>query len=164
MSLAEKFFNLNQRKWLKFLEFAGCSQEEEHLFRTFYMADNIDLLKFQKNGEAIEISKAHGGLEFWEMSKSLSVDPIVRMQKVNCTPTFKAHFTQNDYIPSGIPEWFYIAYPDVAVWIMENSKLLEKEFEGREHEFFSEDGPNLSFYRKMIDRYKSKVGKLECSA
>lgn len=163
MWLAEKFLNLNQKKWLGFLEYAGMTADEEHIFRIFYIADNIDFMKFQENLNANEISKAHGGLEFWEMLKKVSADPIERMQKVNCTPTFKEHFTKNDYIPRGIPEWFYIGYPDVAVWIMDNSKLIEEEFEGREDEIITEDGPNLNFYRKMIDRYKKKVGKLECS-
>jgi len=163
MWLAEKFFNLNQKKWLGFLEFAGLNKDEEHIIRMFYMADNIDLLKFQENGNENEISKAHGGLEFWEMLQKHSADPIERMQKVNCTPTFKEHFTKNDYIPQGIPEWFYIAYPDVTVWIMDNSKSIGEEFKGREDEIISENGPNLNFYRKMIDRYKKRVGKLECS-
>ena len=163
MWLTEKFFNLNQKKMLGFIENSDLTEDEAAIFRMFYLVDNLDIQKLIDNTEANSKVDHIFKLDDWERINRLSADPIVRMTKIKCTPTLKKLLDSNEPIPMGFPEWFYIAYPDVTVWIMDNSKSIGEEFKGREDEIISENGPNLNFYRKMIDRYKKRVGKLECS-
>lgn len=163
MGLLDKFFNLNQRKWLSFIEYTDLSQAEEEVIRMFYMADNLDLKKFQENSHAISVVDNIFGLDDWEKINSHSVNPGVRNSKINCTPTLKILLNSHEPIPRGFPEWFYLAYPDVTVWIQDNSKQIDEEFKGREDEILTENGPNMTFFRMMINRYKRLKRKLECS-
>lgn len=163
MGLLDKFLNLNQKKWLAFIQNEDLTKDEEEIFRMFYLADNIDMKKFIENGDANSMVDNIYNLDDWEMINSHSVDPNVKNFKIKCSPTLRSLLNSHEPVPRGFPEWFYIVYPDVTVWIQENSKQIGEEFKGREDEILTENGPNLTFFRMMINRYKRQKGKLECS-
>ncbi|MGD0342325.1 MAG: hypothetical protein ABSA76_11545 [Bacteroidales bacterium] len=164
MRTIEDLNNVNQQRWLEFIKDGDLSEFEEEVYRMFFMKDNIDIGAFQDNIMAYEISKSYGGLNIWEFANSLSDDPKIRNQKICCSPTFRADFANNEVVPPGFPEWLYLGYPDVVVWMENNSELIDKEYADREEEISTDNGFfSFDFYRIMIDRYKHQVGKLECS-
>jgi hypothetical protein len=136
------------------------------IINDFFLIDEIDYKKYYQNERANELA-SDGGLDSWEIS---NVDDT---KAVNCTPTFRKHFA-NDTVNRGIgvPSWFYIAYPDVALWFDEknddpnwfqnNFKELSDVIEKNDN-FFSNYENYKVLLRGLINKFKLNNGKLECS-
>lgn len=167
MSPFNNLFNRNIEKWNLALNEDDIPDEFKAIIENLLITDGIDFEKYLENEKANNLTEGFlGGLESWETSNSFSTDPAIRNLKINCTPTFKEHFANNRLNRAPfLPDWYYIAYPDVALWMHKNNKLLDSEIESRKNELFNEDGPKLAFYRWIINRYKNHISKsLECSS
>lgn len=155
-------FNANKRKWINVQSKPNLDPEFKMIIKEFLIPDDILIELFFENQRANETTKGwQGGLEMWESSNSISINPE---PPIKCTKTFREHFS-NDTLNRGgqMPDWFYIAYPDVAHWFHKNITKFETEMESREDELFGEDGIRPIFFRELIDRFKSANGKLECT-
>ncbi len=164
MGLFDSLQSTNKRKWVSVLDDNETTSELKKIIQDFLIKDNIDFDKYLENQEANSLARKIG-LDCWERANSLSIYDEVKNKKINCTPTFRKHFA-NDRSNRGlgIPDWFYIAYPDVALWLIENNSILEKEMESREADFFVNDKISNSLFRFLIDRYRNETrNKLECS-
>lgn len=156
-------FNANKRKWLNVQSKQLPDSNFQAIIRDFLIPDDILIELFFENQRANNTTLDwHGSLEMWEGSNKISMNPE---PPINCTKTFRQHFA-NDRLNRGgqIPDWFYIAYPDVAHWFHKNITKFETEMESREDELFGEDGINPIFFRELINRFKTANGKLECTA
>jgi hypothetical protein len=156
-------FNENKRKWLVIQGQPGIPQDFKNVIRDFLLKDNILLEKYCENERANNtIDGLTRGLTRWEMLNRISSNPE---PPIKCTPTFREHFSEERLLSRGqqTPDWFFIAYPDVAYWLQENLESIEKILENRMEEFITPSGVNPKFFRLLIDSYKSKHGKLECS-
>lgn len=146
--------------WLTVLIHPNTPNELKAVIQKFLIPDNIDIDKFSQNEQANEAVNEFHSLETFEMIGISSVNK----SPVKCTASFRHEYVQNRLNRAlGMPDWIYIAYPDVVIWLQQNMKRLEVEFAEREDELFKEDGPTDFFYRLIIDRYKSERGKLECA-
>jgi hypothetical protein len=166
MSLFNNLFKSHVKEWNIVLSDNNVPDEFKAIVRLFFIKDGIDFNKYKENEKANSlIDSIYGGMEDFEIANSLSFDPDVRNLKINCTPTFKAHYVNNrENRNPFLPDWYYIAYPDVALWMHKNSDLFKDESERRKDELVNEDGPKPAFFRMFIDGYKKHAGKkLECS-
>ncbi|UMB59893.1 hypothetical protein MHL31_12515 [Lutibacter sp. A80] len=146
--------------WKDVIKFEGTPEKMKDVIKDFFVADNIDFYKYAENEKANELSKGRG-LSGWEMFNRLSAEP---KPDINCTPTFRKHFA-DDFLkrsPS-VPEWFYIAYPDVEVWIHKRAKIVESEIISNPGKYLTNGMPNNNALRLIIEKYKTIVNlKLEC--
>jgi hypothetical protein len=158
-----KVFSVNGKKWYSVLGDKDVPEEFKKIVYQFFLKDNIDFDKYVENQKANSLI-GFLGLKAWETANSLSIYDEVRDEKINCTKTFREHFADDRLNRAlGIPDWFYIAYPDVALWLGKNLSLFERELELREKEFIIDDKPNLKVFRFFIDKYFLSTGeKLEC--
>lgn len=132
----------------------------KHVIVHFFKKDNISLYKYNENLRANEACK-RGGLSFWEGITSFSAS---EEDKIKCTDTFREHFSEDELKRSPfVPEWFYIAYPDVEVWFHKRMKSYNNIVEERKSEFITDGRLNLNWYRYIIDEYLKFNQKLECS-
>jgi len=157
-------FDSNERKWRSFLSIPNIPIEFKLIIEEFFIKDEIDFTKYLENDKANDIINEFGSLESWQTTKSLSLYDDIAHQVIKCSPTFLKYYTDDSNRISIIPDWFYIAYPDVAFWIIDKLDDLVNEISQREHEFVGEnDQPNLFFFRTMIEKYKFQGYLLECS-
>ncbi len=153
-------FSSNKRKWMAVLAEAGITNEWKFIINEFFIKDNISIEKYQQNSAVNDMVDQFSGLEYWRMSNELSAYPE---PEPYCTQSFRRYFSENRFNRAmGVPDWFYIAYPDVANWMQNKLEQLENEFSDREEEFFSDNGVNPRFFRILIERYKQTRGTLEC--
>lgn len=160
-------FNANKRKWIAI---QGNSDTPDNLIviiHLFYLKDNIDYAKYLGNEAALSILKGWSvdSIEAWEKTENFSIYADSLERKVNCTPTFRNYNSENRYSPArGIPDWFYIAYPDVFEWLQNDipNKKFGALLENSSSEYMSNGYPNVTFFRLVIDEFKYKNGKLEC--
>lgn len=146
-------------KWLKFIDSVGQisdTTELEELIINFYIPDKISLDKFLANQKSNAKARLGKDIEFLHLTNV-----------GKCTPTFKEYFSKNtlNRIPL-LPDWFYQAYPDVALWIHMNKKSLFNDIiKNRESEYVDEKGQiKYTLYRALINIYKKNANsKLECS-
>ena len=156
-------FNANKKKWMIILESSDFDSQLKVIIRDFFIRDNIIVEIYLENQKANETTKfGNGGLENWEDANNISMNsepPIL------CSKTFKQHFS-NNRLNRGLqtPDWFYIAYPDVAHWFQQNLAKFGNEMESKKAEFFDLNGVRPVFFREIIERFKTENGKLECTA
>lgn len=134
-------FNKNKRRWLANMLEDSTSPEMKEAIEFFMIQDNIDLEKY------IENQKANKG-----------------QSNTNCTPTFRTNFINNRFNRAmGIPDWFYIGYPDVAQWMIENESIIDKDILDKQREL--ESGISINkVIRLIIDKFRKHTGrKLECT-
>jgi hypothetical protein len=156
-------FNANKRKWMNIQANPDLDSQLKVIIRDFFILDNIIVEMYMENQRANETTEVwSGGLEMWEGMNRISTNPE---PPIRCSKTFKQHFS-NDRFNRGLqtPDWFYIAYPDVAHWFHKNFAKFETEMESREDELFGEDGIRPVFFREIIESFKAVNGKLECTA
>jgi hypothetical protein len=155
-------FNENKRQWLVIQGQPEIPQEYKNIIRDFFLKDNILIEKYRENERANDTINGMGGLTWWEKMNKISSNPE---PPIKCTPTFRAHFSEDKTFSRGAqtPDWFFIAYPDVAYWLQENMDYLGQILEPRRSEFMTPDGGlTPRFFRLIIESYKAKCGKLEC--
>ncbi len=156
-------FLVNEKnQWRKIFNDLSIDDDLIFLIQDFLIYDNISENKFIENYRANNKIEIGSGLEYWEKASAMSISGP---KKINCTETFRKHFS-NDTMNRGseIPDWFYFIYPDVAFWFHQNEKIFEKYFEENENIYFTESGGlERIFFRELINRYKNENGKLECS-
>lgn len=152
--------NSNKRKWMAVLSERDITDYWKYVITEFFIKDNISVEKYQQNSRVNDMVDQFSGLESWRMSNQLSMYPEPELY---CTQSFRKYFSENRLNRAmGIPDWFYIAYPDVANWVQNKLEQIEEEFSDREDEFFSDNGVNPKFFRILIERYKQSRGTLEC--
>ena len=101
-------------EWRDLLLDHNVDEDFKKLIKLFFVKDNISYLKFLENQKANEICKTIG-FENWEMAQSLSAKE--NKEIINCTKTFRENFADDILRRNpNVPEWFYIAYPDVEIW------------------------------------------------
>lgn len=156
-------FNANKRKWMSIQANPNLDSELKAIIRDFFIPDNIIVEKYLENQRANKTTEGrNGGLEMWEAANHISTNPE---PPIRCSKTFKQHFSSGRLNRGAeMPDWFYIAYPDVAHWFHKNLTKFETEMESREDELFGEDGIRPVFFREIIERFKTANGKLECTA
>ena len=154
----------NKEKWLKSLNGKQQTDENAAILNKFLLKDNIDFDKYARNNIGNQLFREFGRNIF--DSAKLSTEP--EMQAVldarnNCTPTFKKYFTKKDkHRTPGFPEWFFIGYPDVVIWIQESMFYEGDEFELLHMGFDGFNGNKAEFFRYAIDLYKQNE-VLECA-
>jgi hypothetical protein len=158
-------FSDNKRKWFNIMANGDVEKDFKLIIEKFFIQDDIDLDKYMENNSVNNIIDEYGGLASFEDLKSISSDPELRNFVINCTPTFKEHFANNRFNRGlQVPDWFYIGYPDVALWMKKNDEIIDKNIEGKEDEFFSDKAIKVDFFRLLINLYKRETGKnLECT-
>lgn len=62
-----------------------------------------------------------------------------------------------------IPEWFYIAYPDVEVWFHDRMELIAETVSQNQNYYFTNGKMNNSLLRLMINEYLKYNNRLECA-
>lgn len=162
MGIFNSLFNSNKKRWEGIAANSSIPLYMKNVIKDFFIVDNIDVDKYIENDLANSIVDT--GLDLWEFSNTFSMDKNVQKQKINCTKTFRAHFS-NDRFNRGldVPDWFYIAYPDVAYWMNKNTDSIEKELSGRESEFLTNGKLGSIFFRFIIEKYKKENNRLlEC--
>lgn len=152
---------LNKIKWEAVLGDPETSDSLKGIITEFFMRDDLDFDKCIENQKANSTVDSFSGLEFWEKLNSISIE---QSKKINCTKTFREHFSNNRLNRGlSVPDWFYIGYPDVAKWMEESGDDFDRELSAREDEFMDGDKISLKLFRFLIDRYKSTTRhKLEC--
>lgn len=151
----------NNRIWLEIISNEDIRDEYKIVISDFMIRDSIDVDKFADNKRTNEIINEYHSLETYNIINSFSENPL---NEIVCTRSFKEYFTKDMFNRAmGIPDWFYIAYPDVTVWLQANLQSLEHELNLNNSTMISEDGPSLDFFRAIVDKYKSRNGLLECS-
>lgn len=163
-------FNSNKRKWLSISLDSSTPSQLRSVIDDFFIKDNIDYDKYNLNEKVDVMTDRFSTLESVEKIEGLSIyssgyDPSKRANR-HCTPTYREHYSENKFNRGiGVRNWFYIGYPDVALWIEKNFSEIEKMVADKQSEFEEPSGGfNNRFYRFAIDLYKSKTGKkLECS-
>ena len=154
--------NTNKSKWLKAQSSNATPQHLKKIINDFFIPDNIIMEKFMENQRADQAIEMFGGVRNWELLNEITSHPEPQFR---CTLTFKEHYS-NDTFNRGthIPSWFYIGYPDVALWFHRNTDEIAQElnFDSRENELFGENEFLPLLFREIIDRFKTINGKLEC--
>ena len=151
---------------LRWLDFALDSEipVDDEVFTEFLLKDHIDCYKFIENHKANEIVYSYSSLDIWERTNALSLDESVHKLAINCTPSFRMYFCrQGENRGAGVPDWFYIAYPDIAIWMEANSDTLEILFDDIEEVAAHGKFINPWFFRAIIEIYKQVTKlRLEC--
>lgn len=141
--------HLNQ--WHELLEAEDISAYFKDLIRQFFIPYQIDPIKFMINKDAT--SDPYRYIMYQDKAQFSNT-----LQKFQEDPTLKA---------MGYPDWFYCAFPDVAMWAIkgEGNKVIKNEFAHlEEHELIDLNRRQLKdlHLKKIIDLYKSGH-KLECA-
>lgn len=134
-------------KWNIILEKNLIGHNSDYIYQNFLKPDKIDPDKFNSNYVA-NFAANNMGIEIYER---------IEGENINCTSTFREHYS-SDIVNRGpsVPDWFYIAYPDVAYWIVNNLDIVDKINE--------DDELTLQSIRKIVVFYKNNVNSiLECS-
>lgn len=148
-----------KKEWQALISEGGVlsfSQTDIRLIGDFLIPDNIDPKKYRSNSVANRAVINGMGL---------SITERIDQTKINCTPTFRENFSE-DTLNRGlqVPDWFYIAYPDVAHWMNNSMGTLDRISSGREDEFINNGKPTNAFFKEIINYYKDNVkSELECS-
>lgn len=141
----------NNKKWQTLLNDDGIKSDFKEIINQFLIPYDIDPIKFLINKD-IQLHPyklvTHRNDE--KFSKTL--------QKFLEKPGLKAR---------GFPNWFYCAFPDVAMWISngEGNKILRSELSHlEEHEFIDLNRKKIKekYLKRFIDLYKNNYN-LECS-
>jgi len=116
------------------------------VIRLFLIPNKISPLKFQINMECFE--------DFYSRGSDNVAPSLIK---------FKQHGLDR---PMGYPDWFYIAFPDVALWAIHGGgiELVEKKLQNySEEEIFDGDHLNISILIGIIRMYLNNTSKsLEC--
>jgi hypothetical protein len=151
----------NNKFWYEFLSTEDIKGEFKIVISDFMIKDSIDVDKFSANKRTNDIINEYGSLEKWKFIIKFDENPL---DEIVCTKSFLDHYTKDISTRGhGIPDWFYIAYPDVTFWLQTNLQTLFHEMNLENSTMISKDGFTLEFFRALIDKYKGNNGLLECS-
>jgi hypothetical protein len=152
-------FDDNVKRWDK-IKGEANDMRFSKVIDDFFIYDNIDFEKFIENQKANEICKT-SGLSSWEMANSLSA--FGNSEKINSTPTFREYFSENvSNRKPNIPEWFYIAYPDVEIWFRDKMELIMDIVNENDNYYLIDGKINDNLLRLKINEYL-KYNSLECA-
>lgn len=156
-----KKFN-NKQQWKRLLKDTEISLELKEAIKHFLLIDNIDFEKYLENSRANDICLSGTGLDNWEMSNKLSA--IENIEKINCSQTFRKHYANDSLHRSPfLPNWYYIGYPDVAVWFNDIKETYGAHISINKHKYITNNAPNNNLYRFIINEYLKEHKYLECS-
>jgi hypothetical protein len=152
MGFFDALLSSNKRKWLSAL---SNKYEEEWgmIIKNFMIVDNINYEKFYINSK-------------WENNTlSLYQD---ENDLANCSASYRKYFSDghsnrklNNSEIGYNNNWFYLAYPDVALWFGDNYENIKHSLINQGAEFSIYDFKNLQVLRYVVTMYKAKFGKLE---
>jgi hypothetical protein len=152
---------LNNKNWLKIISSMDIQAEYKIVISDFFIKDAIDIEKFLANKRTNDIINEYNSLENWEYINQFDKNPL---DEIICTKTFKEQYTKHISTRGlGIPDWFYIAYPDVTFFLQTNLQNIFNEMNLNNSSLISNDGFTLDFFRAIVNQYISKNGLLECS-
>ena len=157
-------FNSNKREWLKVKNFSQTSTNFIVIIDQFLLKDNIDFKIYTENSRMNRILNEDYTLEIWHLMNKLKEFP--ELEPV-CSYSFQKYFSKDlmERAP-GFPDWFYSAYPDVAIWFQNNLEELILAIGIKSEEDFEKYVINkqikLELLRLIINHYKSVKGSLEC--
>jgi predicted ATP-binding protein involved in virulence len=152
-------FNPNRKKWKMAIARLSSKPYWQNIIKEFLIKDNISYEKYNGNYLTNKIVLEYG-METWRMMNEASMEP---KPEPSCTKSFEKYFMGGQLDRAlAIPDWFYVAYPDVANWLENNIEELEKELSDKVGEI-SNDRDKMRFFRFLIQRYKNTVGELECA-
>src|SRR5690606_27649819 len=107
MGIFNSLFNSNKRRWERIASDTSLPLDMKFAIKDFFLVDNIDVDKYIQNDLANSVVDT--GLDAWELANTLSMDKNVQNEKINCTKTFRTHFSNDRYNRGlGVPDWFYI--------------------------------------------------------
>ncbi len=154
-------FSSNKRKWISFLTENSepldkyWNNKWALIVKNFFIHDNIDFEKYSANAKW-----ENGRLSIYQKEEDL----------IKCTPTYRKYFVKSTEKRKlnnrnlGVHDWFYLGYPDVAVWFEENYENIEELFNSRGLFFeLNNEDYNLEVFKYVVNEYKKIKGKLECA-
>lgn len=155
------FLISEKRKWIAMLAKGEPSFQLLYIIDEFFIKDNLDLNKYYENHKANSIIDGLNGLDYYEQVNSIS---LTKKGSINCTHTYRRYFSNNKLNRGEmIPDWFYIGYPDVALWSIENEQIIDTALSNNRVSFFSENKIDIEYFRFLIDLYLHVMKtKLEC--
>jgi len=151
----------NKLHWEQFLADTKETPEKtetSQMVNDFFIPDQINIKKFLANYQII----SHGSRELYKQEiKLFGVPDYIR----HATSTIDIFSNIIDR-PIGYDNWFISGYPDVVDWFrnMPEEEIpiifgtpLEEDCLNERHKF------KFEYLRKMINAFKNKKNKLECS-
>lgn len=160
MKFLDLLFSKNKRRWMSFLNEVESPIDRYGVSKwrlivdNFFLKHNIDYDKFYYNAK-------------WDNDRlSIYQD---KNDIYKCSPSFKKYF--GDTIERkltnkklGVNEWFYHAYPDVAIWFEEHYVEIENYCNSVGYYYsFEDEKYNLHVFEYVINEYLKQQGKLECT-
>jgi hypothetical protein len=153
----ESEFTDNQIQWIGIMETEdeNTPNNLKSVIQDFFIKDNILFGKYLENLKAKNILEKTSSLVQFEQTNGT---------KINCSFLFRKYFSERPFLPTtGLPYWFYLAYPEVANWIEINTNWIENEI-GESLEDYTENGTlTHNILRFLLDKYKSVKGNFELS-
>lgn len=149
-------FSSNKMKWHST---AGENKDFAPIITNFFINDNIDFEQYLENQKGYNIVKEFGNFNSYIGMSNLSLSSD-KKQIFKFSPIFKRRFIDERFDPAlGIPDWMYVAYPDVVYWFQDNIENLQNIFNKYENQY----GQDLLLFRELINEFK-RNNVLECSA
>lgn len=131
-------------------------EELKYIITDFFIPFNIDPVKFLCNRNAD--SGPPRNIMYYQDSDFIKENFSKTLEKFLDEPELKA---------CGYPDWFYYAFPDVAMWAIKGkgNRVIKNEFSNlEEHELIDlTRGQLKDRHLKTIVRIYSRTHKLECS-
>jgi len=148
----------NQDKWIK------IAKEKDELaiaVHNYFIPDFIDYEKFIRNSRSYVVYHKYGNYGAWE-----DLNRKINNPEPPLNPTFS--FSKLDLLKhkaETIPYWFFIAYPDVAIWFGEKQKdpfyvfQIAEKYKGKikDNPYFTES----ILLRDLINEFRNEKGALE---
>ncbi|MCU0438485.1 MAG: hypothetical protein MUC49_11265 [Raineya sp.] len=148
--------HINNAIWDEILKDLKKAPLFQDIIINFFKIDNIDPVIYSKNEK------------YFNVSDTYFIEIKMNNIKSEITPSF-FHFLYPDARPSGYPDWFITAYPDVALWFSDNYGEVKnipvfKDILSNEHNYIHNNKFNHYFLRLIINYYKNNINSdLECS-
>lgn len=138
--------------WNEILLNPAIDDFNKKLIHLFLKPYNLSQLKYFLNSEYFEDPYP---VDF--KNNHAQISPSLKL--------IKKEFTK--YYVAGFPSWFYVCFPDVAIWTIygEGNKIINKYLQNKSEEEYIEDNKlKMGILKFLIDSYLAKTKqKLECT-
>jgi hypothetical protein len=150
---------LNKLNWKQFLEDTEETPEKINVSRMvndFFIFDRIDIKKFMANWQ---ILKCSGSRELIKSESKL-------LGNINYSTSSIDIFAFPIDRPIAYDNWFIAGYPDVVNWFrdIDEKEVISIMGTSSEEDCFNiEHRFKFEYLRKIVNAFKNKKNKLECS-